>query len=114
MLRFPRARARSRIEVVIEGIHTSHFCLSIALVVEVRLLALGVRKHRVTPAIRAWAIKHDALCTKTALHFQVLVFTLDERDDIAAKQHLHFSVAVLKELVFSNLGFVAKEIDLYI
>ena len=41
-----------------------------------------------------------------------LVLSLHAVNHIAAQQHLHLRVAILKELVLCDLGLVAKQIDL--
>ena len=80
---FSCARSRSGIQVGAECVDAALLSVRIALIVMIRLTALRVREHRVATII-VGALQDDSLGTQTALHLDVLMFTLDEVDHVAA------------------------------
>ena len=71
-----------------------------------------MREHWVSATVCAWTSKHNALGTETAMHFKLFLLALDHSNHIAAKKHFHFCIAVLKELFWCYLSFVAEMVHL--
>ena len=44
-----------------------------------------MREHGVATTIGSRTLEHNSLSTQTAVHFNMLVFALDERDNITAE-----------------------------
>eukprot|EP00354_Favella_ehrenbergii_P005010 CAMPEP_0170468776 /NCGR_PEP_ID=MMETSP0123-20130129/11828_1 /TAXON_ID=182087 /ORGANISM="Favella ehrenbergii, Strain Fehren 1" /LENGTH=171 /DNA_ID=CAMNT_0010735427 /DNA_START=752 /DNA_END=1267 /DNA_ORIENTATION=+ len=105
-----RLVAGSHTQILVKRIYTARLRVSVTLVVKVLLLSLLVGEHGVATTVRVRPREHDSLRAQTALHFEVLLLALDQRNHVAAQKHLHFSVAVLKELVLSDFGLVPEQV----
>ena len=99
-------------QVASKSIDSAGLALSISLVVEVFLLSLSMGKHGVATAVRGGPLERDSFGAKTALHLELLVLALDQRDHIATEQHLHLSIPILEELVLRDLRLVSKYVHL--
>lgn len=103
---------RGRLEIGRQSVYSGRFGASVTLKLKVVLFALRVRYEREAAVVSLRTREHDSFCAQTAMHLEVFLLAPDKGDDVAAKQHFHFCVAVLEKLVLGDLRLVAKQVDL--